>query len=115
MLKTHLSGIKKIFKNSVWHHFYYQPHQQQQQQQQQRYQQQRAYGHQKTTTRQQQQRATLRIWKICCRRCLRKRRKFHDLTKIQNLWFGSNQNIIIPQLQQQQQQQQQQLKHLEQN
>ncbi|TMW46865.1 hypothetical protein DOY81_008060 [Sarcophaga bullata] len=87
MLKTHLSGIKKICKNSVWHHhLHYHYHQQQQ-----RYQQQRAYGHQNTTTR---QRATLTIWKICCRSCLRKRRKFHDLTKIQNLWFGSNQNII---------------------
>lgn len=89
MVKTHLIGIKKICKNSVWHHNYHQQH----------YQQQREGYHQEATVRrtifQAHQRIILGIWKNgCCRCCLRKRRKFHDLINIQNLWFGSNQKVI---------------------
>lgn len=87
MLKTHLIGIIKIQKNSVWHqhHSYY-----------------ReiivqataaaaatkSFKTFKTTTRKSKLNLKLLKLKKNCR-CLRKRRKFH-IRKIQNLWFGSN-------------------------
>lgn len=86
MLKTHLIGIIKIQKNSVWHQHY-------------------SY-YRKINKKQATAAATTKSITTKCKiaehnsstklpkikkncRCLRKRRKFH-IRKIQNLWFGSN-------------------------